>query len=171
MSVWRTSYIHTDSLFKEHLRDIHNQLREAVFDVDKENWNVLDGRDKDKLNFRTVELHEYTAGGTLGEDNHYDMGSLITLDVMLQEPDSGGEFITPEEDGSKPIHEFLEGDAMFFLSHKYHQVAPVTSGTRIVLVAEIWEGPERQCPHRCQDRDFTQSRCEEKRLTQSNIQI
>merc|ERR1711871_684408 len=31
-------------------------------------------------------------------------------------------------------------DLLLFLSHKYHCVSPVESGTRNVLVAELWEG-------------------------------
>ena len=30
------------------------------------------------------------------------------------------------------------------------QVEPVTRGTRVVLVAELWRGPEKTCAHRCQ---------------------
>ena len=40
-----------------------------------------------------------------------------------------------------------------FVSHKPHFVAPVTSGERAVLIAELWEGEERTCPHRCEVRD------------------
>ena len=47
------------------------------------------------------------------------------------------------------VESFEKGDAAVFLSHKYHNVMPVTSGKRMVLVAELWEGPEKQCPHRC----------------------
>ena len=42
---------------------------------------------------------------------------------------------------------------MLFLSHKYHCVSPVESGTRNVLVAELWEGDEREAADgRCDER-------------------
>ena len=44
---------------------------------------------------------------------------------------------------------FEKGDALFFCSHKYHNVEPVTRGRRMVLVAELWVGPEKECAHRC----------------------
>ncbi|CAD7928677.1 unnamed protein product [Amoebophrya sp. A25] len=42
------------------------------------------------------------------------------------------------------------GDALLFVSHKYHCVQPVTRGTRRVLVLEFWRWPERRCGHRCE---------------------
>ena len=35
------------------------------------------------------------------------------------------------------------------MRRKYHNVERITSGTRRVLVAELWEGPEKECGHRC----------------------
>ena len=75
------------------------------------------------------------------------------MDIMLAEPEAdftGGQLFTPEVDGTTlraPLHH--RGDAVLFPSHKYHNVAPVTSGRRRVLVTELWEGPERVCAHRC----------------------
>ena len=45
--------------------------------------------------------------------------------------------------------QFAQGDAMVFVSTKYHCVAPVTRGTRRVCVLEYWAGEPRVCPHRC----------------------
>lgn len=61
----------------------------------------------------------------------------------------GGAFQTLEADGNLLVHEFEQGDATVFVSHKYHCVAPVTSGTRRVCVFELWQGDERRCGHRC----------------------
>ena len=47
-------------------------------------------------------------------------------------------------------HEFKQGDALVFVSHKPHCVGQVRSGRRNVMVLEFWYGPERQCPHRCE---------------------
>ena len=58
-------------------------------------------------------------------------GSLITIDVMIGEPGvdfEGGTFITPNADGTASRHVVAQGDAIIFLSHKYHNVEPVTRG-------------------------------------------
>ena len=130
------------------------------------------------FHLRTVEFHEYWPGGQLKSDLHYDAGSCITVDVCLASPGDdfqGGQLATPDLGGggdgssggdsdgssdgsgndssqSRPlvaVEGFEKGDAAFFVSHKYHNVLPVTAGKRMVLVAEIWEGPEKSCPHRC----------------------
>jgi predicted 2-oxoglutarate/Fe(II)-dependent dioxygenase YbiX len=152
LGVWRTTYLHTNGIFRERLDGLHQKMRAALFDVDKSNWNVLAAIPPERLNFRTVEHHEYTAGGRLVEENHYDAGSFITMDIMLADSGvdfEGGEFITPEADGVMTLHEFQKGDAVFFISHKYHGVQPTTKGKRKVLVAELWDGPEKECAHRC----------------------
>ena len=62
---------------------------------------------------------------------------------MLSDPAAdfaGGTFCTPEPDGSLTQHTFERGDLMVFQSHKYHMVQRVTSGTRRVLVLELWVG-------------------------------
>jgi hypothetical protein len=89
-SPWTTSYLHSAHLFQTHaaLAPLHARLKEAVLAADAEHWGLLRGRDPARLNFRTVELHEYSLGGSLSDDRgqrHYDCGSLITLDIMLSE--------------------------------------------------------------------------------------
>jgi len=73
------------------------------------------------------------------------------MDLMLSSTSDfeGGVFCTLEPDGSLTNHTFERGDLLIFLSHKYHSVTPVESGTRQVLVCELWEGLERRCPCRC----------------------
>merc|ERR1719382_1688905 len=71
---------------------------------------------------------------------------------MLSRPGEdfdGGEFRTLEADGDLKAHEFGFGDAVAFVSHRRHCVAPVTRGLRQVLVTEFWHGEERDCAHRC----------------------
>ena len=46
-------------------------------------------------------------------------------------------------------HPFQRGDALFFLSHKWHGVSRLEAGRRNIIVAEIWEGLPRRCPQRC----------------------
>eukprot|EP01052_Picozoa_sp_SAG31_P031852 SAG31_NODE_3424_length_4291_cov_1.659113_7_plen_106_part_00 len=81
---------------------------------------------------------------------HYDMGSCVTIDIMLTQPKDGGSFQTLETNGQLLSHKFERGDAVIFPSHKYHCVQPVVNGTRQVLILELWVGEERSCNHRCE---------------------
>lgn len=149
---WCTTYLHTDGAFRARFPKLHEKMRQAFFEVDAQEWSLLQGRDPERLNFRTVEYHEYGPEGQLTVDKHYDAGSLITLDIMLSDPRKdfeGGDLIMPEEDGRCTVQQFSKGDAVFFVSHKYHNVRPVKQGLRVVLVVELWDGPERACAHRC----------------------
>ena len=59
-----------------------------------------------KLTFRCVELHRSTRNGGLPEKEHYDRGSVVTVDVRLSPEGafSGGEFRTVEADGTVKGH-------------------------------------------------------------------
>jgi predicted 2-oxoglutarate/Fe(II)-dependent dioxygenase YbiX len=122
------------------------------------------------INWRTVEYHDRHALPNCGapdrglmDDGHIDSGSLLTVDVMLSEPDAdyeGGQLMTPRVSMvggvekrllGAPI-EFHKGDAVVFVSHKEHNVMPVTAGRRTCLVLELWQGDACSCPHRCQTR-------------------
>lgn len=131
----------------------------------------------DDVNARCVEFHEYSERGRRTCGHHYDSGSVFTADIMLSDSSSfeGGRMCTsvirakpttatrPAAIGShrtdKPsgrdlnvttyLHEFEKGDLLVFLSHKGHSVNRVTSGTRLVLVIEFWEGPTCVGNHRC----------------------
>ena len=84
--VWRTTYLHTGGLFRERLAPLHARIRRKIEEVDEANWGLLRGRDLAKLNFRTVEYHEYGVEGRLSTERHIDAGSLVTIDIMLAEP-------------------------------------------------------------------------------------
>lgn len=152
---WKTSYLHTDGIFHNEFPDIHSKIRRAIFDIDVANWGLLAKyKNAQELNFRTVEFHEYGQKGCLSAAEHYDAGSLITMDIMLASSGfdfTGGEFFTLEADGSESVPTFELGDALFFVSHKPHNVRPVIKGRRSVMVVEMWHGPERFCAHRCLD--------------------
>jgi hypothetical protein len=154
---WRTSYLHTDGYFRTTMPLLCAKILLAMQETDMSSWQVLKGRSPGTLNFRTVEYHEYGVGGQLSRGHHYDAGSLLTLDIMLTDPQNdfqGGQFVTPHEDGScDRFPEFRKGDALLFVSHKYHNITPVTKGIRRVLVVELWAGPEKTCPHRCNTTD------------------
>ena len=161
MGVWRTSYMHTNGTFARRLPALRTKLRDAMLAVDAAHWGLLaaGGHDAAHVRFRTVEVHEYGAGGRLASPQHYDAGSLLTIDVMLAEPGvdfEGGMFVAPRPEADRTatpsvdrFPEFGRGDAVVFPSHKYHNVEPVTRGRRMVLVAELWVGPEKECAHRC----------------------
>ncbi len=132
-------------------------LRERVFGAasaaDDELWGgVLAGK---AVNLRCAEYHTVTPPGNLAFERHYDHGSLITIDIMLSDATAfeGGAFETSEPGDYMLQHPFEKGDLLLFLSHKYHCVSPVESGTRNVLVAELWEGSEREpADERCDQR-------------------
>ena len=149
---WETVYIHSQGAFRARLPEVHAKLCAAVRAADaSEGWSLLSG----DFNARTCEVHTVADGGTLPEPKHYDSGSLVTIDVMLAQPGEfdGGTFRTLEADDQFLRYpEFVCGDAMIFVSHKYHGVEPVTRGVRRVCVTEFWSGEERTCPHRCKRR-------------------
>jgi hypothetical protein len=98
--------------------------------------------------------HSVSTHGSLPWVHHFDAGSIITIDTMLSDADEfeGGEFQTLETDGTMKSYAFERGDVLIFLSHKYHCVQRVRSGSRRVLVIELWDGAERICAHRCERR-------------------
>jgi len=154
---WKTTYLHCGLWARDRIPQILDNILNAAKEIDKSNdWNVL--KNRSVLNFRTIEFHEYTErGGLLNwRDPHFDDGSLITIDIMLADPNDfeGGELVFPSdpEDESPYQPDFEQGDAVLFLSHKYHNVSPVRKGRRRVLVLEIWDGPEKSCAHRCVSR-------------------
>ena len=119
--VWQTSYLHTSGFCSQQLPELLQKIRAAVVRVDAENWQCLHGRDPSTIHFRNIELHEYKAGGGLRERRHYDSGSCITCDFMLNVPGQdflGGSFVTPNKDGSVDRVDVHQGDALIFLSHK-----------------------------------------------------
>ena len=94
------------------------------------------------LSVRVVEYWEYEVGGSLIDDFHYDVDSIVTIVVLLSAAGDfeGGEFRTCEPDGSHQVHAMDQGDIIAFCSHKYHNVTEVRRGGRRSLVTELWEG-------------------------------
>ena len=109
------------------------------------------GASTDAFELRVVEYHVVKPGGGSALDPlHVDGGSLVTVDIMLQNTFTGGTFTTLE-DGVARSHPAFEdpGDAVLFVSLKRHQVTRLEQGERRVLVLEFWDGAERHCAHRC----------------------
>ena len=94
------------------------------------------------LSVRVVEHWEYEVGGGLQDDYHYDTDSVLTIVVLLSDASDfeGGTFRTFECDGTHMEHTMDQGDAICFISHKYHNIVPLTRGKRRSLVMELWQG-------------------------------
>eukprot|EP00232_Nephroselmis_pyriformis_P001001 CAMPEP_0182907368 /NCGR_PEP_ID=MMETSP0034_2-20130328/34438_1 /TAXON_ID=156128 /ORGANISM="Nephroselmis pyriformis, Strain CCMP717" /LENGTH=80 /DNA_ID=CAMNT_0025043279 /DNA_START=399 /DNA_END=638 /DNA_ORIENTATION=- len=79
-------------------------LRRAVLDLAaRANKSLSWGLDLSHAAIRCAEYHHYRPGGSLPErdhsdtgSRHYDKGSLVTVDVMLEAPEAGGGFQTAE---------------------------------------------------------------------------
>lgn len=147
---WRVLYLQTHNLFQQKLSAVRQRILDAIREVDSKNWHLFDN--VDHFNIRVAEYHQMDQHGALPDPKHYDLNSLLTMDIMLSDNESfeGGNFQTYEADGRLKQHIFEQGDALVFVSHKYHCVSQVTAGRRNVMVLEFWYGAERQCPHRCE---------------------
>ena len=145
------TYLHRGDMFGQRCPTVKEKLRAAALAAERAMYGTTKRR---KLTFRCVELHRSTTNGGLPEKEHYDRGSVVTVDVRLSPGGAftGGEFRTVEADEAVRGHGAFfarPGDAMAFCSHKRHHVAPVETGERFVLVAEFWTGEARVCGHRC----------------------
>eukprot|EP00747_Dinoflagellata_sp_TGD_P078334 gnl/TRDRNA2_/TRDRNA2_160014_c0_seq2.p1 gnl/TRDRNA2_/TRDRNA2_160014_c0~~gnl/TRDRNA2_/TRDRNA2_160014_c0_seq2.p1 ORF type:complete len:440 (+),score=83.89 gnl/TRDRNA2_/TRDRNA2_160014_c0_seq2:64-1320(+) len=158
---WRTRYLSAGGRFYREAPQLREKLVEALLraDASADGWGLLSGIGPERMAFlqpRCVEYHRVLPGGSLPDPTHIDGGSVITIDVMLSDPSggdfTGGEFCTLESDGRYAQHTFGQGDAVVFVSHKYHCIRPLLSGLREVLIMEFWEGDERHCDHRCEQR-------------------
>jgi len=107
------------------------------------------------LSIRCIEFHTYTAGDGLATRGHRDLGSVLTISVLLSDPHSveGGTFMTCDRasssheglsDGVNVPHAVSRGGAVLFHSEKMHNVAPVSKGVRHSLVIELWMQPENK---------------------------
>jgi len=152
---WRVTFINDGCAFEARLPDLHARLRSTMLETDRRHWNVTAG--VDDVNYRVAEHHTMRSSidgratrGGLRTLRHVDQGSLITIDVLLTERAeiAGGVLQTLEADGELTPHEWEQGDALVFLSHKYHCVSELTAGTRQVLVCELWQGTENPSPSR-----------------------
>lgn len=94
----------------------------------------------ESLSIRVVEHWTYTEGGGLTDPLHYDVDSVLTIVALLHDDFEGGVFRTNEADGTHAEHAMVKGDAIVFLSHKYHNITPLMRGMRKSLVIELWQG-------------------------------
>merc|ERR1711924_240583 len=84
-AVHLTYYLNFKDGFRKNLPGILAKLLNLAEDVDKEKeWNLL-SRTSQWYGVRCVEIHEMFPGGGVTDWEHHDMGSLITIAVMLEE--------------------------------------------------------------------------------------
>ena len=72
--VWRTDFLHTNGLFGTEQPGLRQKLYQAMQRADRQYWAVLSDRPGESINFRTVECHQYGAGGCLATPGHVDSG-------------------------------------------------------------------------------------------------
>lgn len=94
------------------------------------------------LSIRVVEHWIYNVGGGLVDNFHYDVDSVITIVALLSDSNDyeGGLFRTYESNDTHLIHSMNQGDAICFVSHKFHNITPLLKGIRKSLVIELWQG-------------------------------
>ena len=144
-------FLHKDRLFQQCMPLIYEKVLAVALEANrKEGWGVLN--ESRQPTVRCIEYHTYSPGASLCDREHYDMGSCVTVDIMLSQQGAfeGGHLEAPEADGTDSLCTLdAPGDAAVFLSHKYHSVTEVVTGTRNVLVVEFWAATECQRGHRC----------------------
>ena len=83
---WKTVYI--NHRMKELLPDLHARLQAAARDVDDMHWGGIlqAAAERSRVEFRVAEHHTVLSGGGLNISHHMDVGSLVTMDIMLSDP-------------------------------------------------------------------------------------
>ena len=99
----------------------------------------------ESLTVRCAELWRYEIGGGLVDPYHYDTDSVLTVVVLLEKAEEGGDFRTYDSSTDEhTVHDLEVGGCVAFLSRKYHNITPVVAGGRESLVVEFWEGGNMQ---------------------------
>jgi len=131
------AFFHVNNLIDRELPHILEKILRTMAEADE--WDLLEPGGH---NVRVMEYHDYMPGGNQCDPHHRDGGSLVTMSIMLSDTSefTGGEFTTEEEDGEDIEYDFQQGDALVFVSEKYHSVQVVETGRRRTLVTEIWSG-------------------------------
>ena len=125
------TYLHRDGYFG---RD-HGPLLKKITGAMARDWRGP------PLTVRCVEHHVYTEGGGLVLEDHRDLGSSLSLSVLLSDQYTGGAFTTTSEAGIITTHAPSVGDGVLFASETVHNVSTIESGERRALVVELWTGP------------------------------
>ena len=135
---WRVTFLNSGGAFERELPDLYARIRAAALAVDREHWNLT--HSVQPINYRVAEYHTMRAmidgaptRGGLHTRRHMDQGSLITIDVLLTPPSQieGGALQTLEPTDKLESHQWEQGDALVFLSHKYHWYVHAQSRRRL----------------------------------------
>ncbi len=143
---WKV-YTQAEELIQRTEPGLFSKLLAVMMEADRMQWQSW----KPSFNMRVVEYHHYIVGGGLTHKFHFDEGSALTMIVMLSRPEidfTAGTFKTWEADETWMIHDLMQGDCLVIPSHKFHTVDKVTSGTRNVVVIEVWSGEEGKSDQR-----------------------
>jgi len=127
-----------NQIFKERIPKIYSNIIElSNEEIVRNKW---DPQIKGKLGVRCIERLEYNTGSFL--DWHEDHDSIYTLILSLSQSGTdyeGGEFKLKLDHSEIVSHTANMGSGFIFRSECSHAVAPVSKGTRTVLVLEFWE--------------------------------
>ena len=119
---WHTTYLSAGGLFRAAAPVLHRRLGELRYKVDLSPFVPAGGPEQPPssepsaseqlqllrgLEARCIELHEGRAGGSLNDPHHFDNGSVVTVDVMLDDGFTGGqlpEAVTHATEAVTPCH-------------------------------------------------------------------
>jgi len=128
-------------------------------DFSWEEWRDVERRcEEEGCHVRCVEFHEQRPEWPAAQIPmqfqkwKQELDSLVTVELVLSEQGTfeGGGFQSLEPGNViKTNYPLNRGDALVYVSHKYHRRAPLKSGVRRSLVIELWRGPESVCLHMC----------------------
>ena len=70
---WKTLYVHTDNLFQRMRPRLFRKIQEKVLQVDTDmEWGLIKNIPSEKINARTIEVHEGFTDGGLTNNHHFD---------------------------------------------------------------------------------------------------
>ena len=96
---WDTTYLSAGGLFSAAAPELHRRLGDLRHEVDLSPFEWADGPQAARellssLEPRCIEMHEGRPGGSLNDPRHFDNGSVVTVDVMLDDGFTGGDLST-----------------------------------------------------------------------------
>ena len=139
----RVAHLHRNGGLQRDKGRLLDRVLSSIRREDAAKWRLLLGR---PVCLRSAEYHAYTRGGSVADPEHRDQGSLLTLTVLLSEPDEcvhGGELhlATSANRDNAMVHVPLKrGDGCLFVSERRHNVTRI-DGCRKSFVIELWDGP------------------------------
>eukprot|EP00927_Polykrikos_kofoidii_P060452 TRINITY_DN55431_c0_g1_i1.p1 TRINITY_DN55431_c0_g1~~TRINITY_DN55431_c0_g1_i1.p1 ORF type:complete len:449 (+),score=59.23 TRINITY_DN55431_c0_g1_i1:142-1488(+) len=126
------------------LRRVWARLLRGLHKADEERWNLLRGR---SVYVRSFEHHSFEPGDSVTDAMHCDVGSLLTVSVLLSRSEvcegrlfRTGRGCSSAADGfGEDNVDMSPGDAVVFISDKANIPTPLTAGRQTLLVMELAE--------------------------------